>query len=246
MSTNPLKNNHPVHDLESLRLEGITTCVGFDDILDVSLTHNHPHLDHMIVVTSHEDKKTHAVARKHGATLVQTDLFTKNNRVFNKGAALQHGHSFFVYNGWRLNLDVDIMLPDNFRRILFNNTHLDKDCIYGALRTDVVGLEDLKDARKGLQHHDSYFISSNRKIGSTFVDNLNNYCPIGWFQLYHSSNQHPHPHSLGDAAHDDVLFASLWPHSQRRLLPTVICQHLITEDLPMGSNWNGRKSKRLN
>src|SRR5207244_10492182 len=50
---------------ESLRLEAVTVCVGFDDILDVTLALNHPHLDTMIVVTSHDDKRTHHVAHKH-------------------------------------------------------------------------------------------------------------------------------------------------------------------------------------
>ena len=59
---------------ESLRLEAVTVCVGFDDVLDVTLALNHPHVDTMIVVTSHDDRRTHRVARKHGAICVQTDI----------------------------------------------------------------------------------------------------------------------------------------------------------------------------
>jgi len=53
----------------------VTTCVGFDDVLDVTLGLNQPHLDTMIVVTTHDDKATQQVAKKHGAICVQSDLF---------------------------------------------------------------------------------------------------------------------------------------------------------------------------
>ena len=39
-------------------MEAVTACVGFDDVLDVALGNNHPHLDTMIVVTSHDDRAT--------------------------------------------------------------------------------------------------------------------------------------------------------------------------------------------
>ena len=133
--------NTPPPNPESLRIEAITTCVGFDDILDITLGLNHPHLDTMIVITSHDDKKTQHVAQKHGAVCVQTDLFKKNGRNFNKGAAINAGMARYQYHGWRLHLDSDIILPDNFRRMLFNHTHLDENCIYGADRIDVIGKE---------------------------------------------------------------------------------------------------------
>ncbi len=133
--------------LESLRLEAVTVCVGFDDMLDLTLPLNHPHLDTMIVVTSHEDRATQQVAKKHGAICVQTDLFTKNGRHFNKGAAINAGFGRFQYHGWRLHLDSDIILPDNFRRVLFNHTHLDPNSIYGADRIDVIGRDELRQLR---------------------------------------------------------------------------------------------------
>ena len=116
------------HALEALRLEAVTACVGFDDLLDVTLALNHPLVDTMIVVTSHDDTATQLVAKKHGAICVQTDLMRKNGRGFNKGAAINAALGRFQYFGWRLHLDADIMLPDNFRRVLFNHTQLDPHC----------------------------------------------------------------------------------------------------------------------
>ena len=68
-------------------------------MLDECLRRGHPHVDHFIVVTNHEDVSTHRVAQKHGATLVKTDLFNKNGRSFNKGAAINAGFDYFRFLG---------------------------------------------------------------------------------------------------------------------------------------------------
>ena len=229
---------------ESLRLEAVTVCVGFDDLLDVTLALNHPHLDTMIVVTSHDDRRTQRVAHKHGAICVQTDLFKKNGRTFNKGAAINAGLSRFQYHGWRLHLDADIALPDNFRRVLFNHTHLDAACIYGADRCDVIGVAELRATRaEEPQHSHSAFISPqhHRPLSPRYVDTLRGYVPIGFFQLWHAQSQKPYPWSLGTAAHDDVMFAEQWATEHRRHLPTVICHHLCAQTPKLGENWEGRR-----
>lgn len=233
---------------ESLRLECVTTCVGFDDVLDVTLRENHAHLDTMIVVTSHEDKKTQGVAKKHGAICVVTDLFSKNGRKFNKGAALNAGMGRWQYMGWRLILDADMILPDSYRRMIMNHTHLDENCIYGADRVDVVGLDELAAIRAGgVQHRHGFLINAGgkRSPSGRYVDTLRGYVPIGCHQLYHSSQEKPYPWSLGTAAHDDVLFAEQWRREHRRMLPTAMCYHLCPEEPRMSQNWEGRKSKRL-
>jgi len=231
---------------ESLRLEGVTACVGFDDLLDVTLDLNHPHFDTLIVVTSHDDRRTQAVARKHGAICVQTDLFQKNGRNFNKGAALNAGFARFQYHGWRLHLDSDIALPDNFRRLLFNHTQLDPQSIYGADRVDVIGAAELAQVvHAGPQAAHSAFVGPNhfRPIGARYVDPLLGYVPIGFFQLWNAAAQKPYPYSLGTAAHDDVMFAQQWAAPHRRHLPTVICYHLCAQPPALGENWDGQRAQ---
>lgn len=232
----------PCSASESLRLEAVTACVGFDDFLDAALARNHPHLDTMIVVTSHEDHRTQAVCRKHGAICVQTDLFHKNGRHFNKGAALNSGLSRFQYHGWRLHLDADVLLPDNFRRMLFNHTHLDPRCVYGCDRVDVLA-DELRSLDKKLQHSYSAFVSSpiERETSPRYVDPLRGYVPIGFFQLWHARAQKSYPYSLGTAAHDDVMFAEQWAQEHRRHLPTVIVHHLCARKPRLGENWDGRR-----
>lgn len=237
---------------DALRLEAVITCVGFDDFLDVALAHNHGHFDTLIIVTSHGDRKTHQVARKHGAVLVETDLFRKNGRNFNKGAAINAGFDRFQYHGWRMHLDGDILLPDNFRRMLFNHTHLDEACLYGSDRVDVVAREGLDRLRKAawdrpqavwrclVQPH------SENPLGARYVDTLHGYSPLGFFQLWHARSQKPYPWSLGTAAHDDIMFATQWAAEHRRHLPTVVCYHLCERKPQWGENWEGqRKQPRL-
>jgi hypothetical protein len=247
--TNPTPS--PCPDSEALRLEAVSTCVGFDDILDVTLSLNHPHLDTMIVVTTHNDKKTQLCAQKHGAICVQTDLFKKNGRVFNKGAAINSGFGRFQYHGWRMHLDSDIILPDNFRRMVFNHTTLDKACIYGADRVDVIGYKEVNDLRNSsfITPQASYGFkvdtNINKPIGSRYVDPLRGYVPIGYFQMWYADSQHPYPWSLGTAAHDDVMFGEQWCMEHRRLLPTTIVYHLNTIEGRMSQNWEGRTTPRL-
>lgn len=243
----------PPHVSESRTLEIVVTCVGFDDVLDVTLGLNHGQADSYIVVTKHSDKATQSVCKKHSARCVCTDMFEKNGRKFNKGAAINAGFDHFQYFGWRLHLDVDIVLPDNFRRVLFNHCGLDQRCIYGADRVDVIGLAELNDillkARQLPQH--AYMSGINpiasRPISPRFVDQLRGYCPIGFFQLWNAVAHKPYPYSLGTAAHDDVMFSQSWSEKYRHLLPGVIVYHLVPDaDFNYyGANWEGRRSKRL-
>jgi hypothetical protein len=240
---------------ESLRLEAVTVCMGFDDVLDQTLANNHPHVDTMIVVTSHEDRKTQLVAQKHSAMCVVTDLHQKNGRTFNKGAAINAGFGHFQYHGWRLHIDADIVLPDNFRRLLFNHSCLEPECIYGADRVDVIGQAGLDTLRaaalkvpqqafeSGLSpvHGGAVYPQQPSASSTRFVHPLHGYLPIGFFQLWHASRQRPYPYSLGTAAHDDVLFAASWPAAKRRLLPTAFVYHLNARPPSYGENWDGHR-----
>ncbi len=233
---------------EALRLEAVTVSAYFDDLLDHAITANHPHLDTLIVVTAHDDRRTQQVCAKHGCICVPTDLLKKNGRQFNKGAAINAGFNRFQYNGWRVHLDADILLPDNARRLLFNHTHLERDCIYGCDRIDVVGRSEIEAVRTHRQHNWGFLVYPTHRapITARYVDGLHGYVPIGFFQLWHASKQSMYPFTLGSAAHDDVCFATLWPAGKRRHLPQLICHHMVTEkDAIFGNNWEGRKQKRL-
>lgn len=233
---------------DSLRLEAVTVSVGFDDLLDITLQANHPHLDTLIVVTSMTDTKTKQVCQKHGAICVPTDLIYKNERKFNKGAAINAGFNAYQYYGWRMHIDADIILPDNFRRMFFNHHHRDWSVLYGADRVDVIGRDKLRQVQQQIQHSHGVFVEHPGKsgIGARFIHTLYGYCPLGYFQMWHASCQKPYPYSLGTAAHDDIMFSALWPESHRRVLPGVIVSHLCTAKPVLGENWDGnRKQPRM-
>lgn len=232
-----------LRDME--RLEAVIPCVGFDDLLEWSLDRNLPQVDHLIVVTSFDDAKTVQVCKKFGATVVQTDLYNQQGKVFSKGAALNMGLSYCQYRGWRMVLDADILLPDNFRRILFNHTHLDTNCLYGADRMDVIGVHELltlPEPQWGLREE----VRVTKPLRSRVITRLHGYLPLGYFQLWHAMCHRDYPASAGGTGLDDVLFSQLWPRSHRHLLPSVIVYHLCASHPVMGENWDGmRRSHRI-
>lgn len=245
------------HGDDECKLELITTCVGFDDLLEETLSLNMPHVDNAIVVTAHDDKRVRMVANKFGAHAVTTDLFKKNGRNFNKGAAINAGLAYFQYWGWRLHLDSDIALPCNFRRVLFNHTHLEKDCLYGCDRFDVVGKDNINKMRDSFkefpQARNNFLVDPTHgrsdvfwKVGGRSTTPLDGYTPLGFFQLWHHTEDRPYPYSRGTAAHDDLMFSRLWPESKRRHLPTVACYHLCPRRSRQCENWDGhRRMPRL-
>jgi hypothetical protein len=243
-------------DKYELRLEAVTTSVGFDDLLDFTLSHNHQHFDSYHVVTSHDDVATQRVGMKHGCTVITTDAFKKNGRNFNKGAAINAGFGYWQYHGWRMHIDSDIALPDKFRQTLFNHSHLEYDCLYGADRLDIVGKQAIRSLREKMngypQHRGNYLVDASLgnnttgKLGGRLVRTLDGYHPIGYFQLWHCSTQRQYPFSLGTAAGDDVLFSGLYPVAKRRLLPSVVVYHICPSYPRQRENWDGhRKQERL-
>lgn len=163
--------------------------------------------------------------------------------------AINAGLGRFIYRGWRMHIDADIALPDNFRRVLFNHTTLDKASLYGCDRVDVIGLKELAAARDARQHNYGCLVytSNDKPAGARLVHRLHGYCPIGFFQLWHADYQPGHyPWSRGTAEHDDVQFAMLWPEAKRHHLPSTVVYHVLAAaPTGMGENWSGRKQPRL-
>jgi hypothetical protein len=111
-------------------LRGMTVCVDYDDILALTLHRNMRHLSECVVVTSHDDERTAEVVRGvQGAQLFQTDAFTRDEAVFNKGLAIEEGFDVLGRSGWILILDADIVLPE-----VFKPGSLDQNVLYGAPR----------------------------------------------------------------------------------------------------------------
>lgn len=227
------------------KIEAVVVSVGFDDLLAVTARLNLPHLDNLFVVTTHADAKTQRVCEELGATAVLTDTLEFRGKTFAKGAGLNAGLCHCQYRGWRLILDADIVLPDHFRRVLLNYTHLDDQCVYGADRVDVVGLDALK-RHSVTQWGHREEVRVDLPIRARVVTRDYGYLPLGYFQLFHAACSKHYPSTAGGAGLDDVIFSQQWPLSHRRLLPSLFVYHLCTAPPTLGENWDGtRRSPRL-
>lgn len=232
-------------------VEGVIVCVQYADFLEHTLRHNQHHFSDLVVVTDFDDKGTHDVCRRFSVTCVRTDEFYHHGDSFNKGAGINLGLARLRNRGWILQLDADVILPNNFRNML-RKTALNPQCLYGADRVNVGSYEQysqlLNDCHFQHQHHHCCLVTPpSLPLGSRLLHDEYGYCPIGFFQLWHASFARQHeiryPMHCGNAEESDVSFALQWPRAQRLLLPTIITYHLESESVPMGTNWNGRKTK---
>ena len=234
------------------RIEAVITCVDYPDFLEQTLPFNLPHLDRVVVVTSFDDDNTRAICAKWSVECISTDAFFEKGESFNKGHGINMGLQFMRQNGWMLHLDADVVLPLSFRNML-GKSALQRDSLYGAARANVRGWkawEKIKSkwfTNPQFGHNCLVDTPAENPMGATLVHKQYGYCPIGYFQLWHSSYMKRfnirYPDIQGTAEHDDVQFALRWSRKNRIQLPTVRVFHLESDDAKMGSNWNGRKTK---
>lgn len=120
-------------DDRKIYLEAVLVSVGYGDTLKFTLPKNKKHFDKIIVITDYNDHKTKQICIDNGVECIITDCFYKNGAKFNKGAAINQGYSNLKHYDWCVNLDADIILPDNFRHSFLAH-ELDKNLLYGAPR----------------------------------------------------------------------------------------------------------------
>lgn len=227
-------------------LEAVVVCVNYSDFLAYTLPKNIELVERLVVVSHPDDKLTHRLCDKYSVDCIKTDIFHDDGDKFNKGRAINLGLANLRHDGWLMNLDADIMLPHRFRHAL-KMAHLNKDFLYGADRLNSASWENWeKNKSKTIPQHAWRFMitpQSEFPIGSRLLHLEYGYCPIGYFQLWHSAVRRQYPIVCGSAEHSDVLFAVQWPREKRALLPEFFVYHLESETVKMGVNWDGRKTK---
>jgi hypothetical protein len=204
---------------------GIVICVGYDDLLDITLRKNMRHLSECCVVTSLDDERTVAIAESvPGVSVFRTDAFTRHGASFNKGLAMEEGLTFFGREvGPILIWDADIIFPDEMDLSFAQN-----GLLYGASRRII---NDPQSYVEGFEY-------SNLKIEreSEFA---------GFFQFFFPNDVHLegkeywYDPTFSHAGGGDSYFQSLWPIAAKVRLP-IVCLHLGPRD----TNWFGRVSKR--
>ena len=123
-----------------MRIEAVTVCKGFGDLLEHSILHNQALFDRWMIVTSPDDDATHRVCKHHGIDFVDTDSFTRKGEKFNKSLGINTGLAHLSCTDWMLHLDADTLLPPQTRRFL-ENADLDTHAIHGIDRFNMVTWE---------------------------------------------------------------------------------------------------------
>lgn len=238
------------------RLEAVTICVGCDDLLHETAKWNTPHFDRWIIVTEPSDERTREVCRKYNLEcFLSEDGKRHSENGFNKGRLISRALQLTSENGGRIHLDADIALPHGFRHLI-QTADLHPDFIYGADRIDVVGwsawqsLQNSGFLNHSLDYHCRVNMPSGFQIGTRWSHPVHGYVPIGYFQMWHSSQDEwrgvrikDYPHAHGKACRTDVQFALQWDRHKRSLIPELVVAHLMSEACKKGTNWNGRKTK---
>lgn len=237
-----------------MKIEIITVCVGYGDLLAHTIRENQNLAEHFVVATTESDEETRDVCRRYSLHHILSDDY-KRGGPFNKARLIQRLFDQVSSTDWVLHIDSDIVLPRRFRDLV-DWAHLDERCIYGCDRRMIVGHDEwMKIKRdKGCWDNHSYqnYLTIPGNLGSRWVSKLHGYVPIGFFQLMHGSQLRdrgihikPYQYFHGDAARADVQFALQWDRRFRQLLPEVVVLHLESEQARLGANWAGRTTRRF-
>lgn len=229
-----------------MKLEAVIVCSSYGDFLEHTLPNTLQFVDKAVVVTTPEDKHTQAICNRYGVDCIDTKVFFEDGDKFNKGRAINLGLSHLRQDEWIMHIDADVMLPHRFRDLL-GRAKLNPKNIYGADRLNTGSYESwiAHQAKTIPQYQYKFLVGAPKEfpIGSRLIHNEYGYCPIGFFQLWHKSENRKYPINQGSAEHTDVLFAVQWPRENRVLLPELFVFHLESEAAAMGANWQGRKTK---
>lgn len=239
-------------------IEAVTVCVQYDDFLSVIIPYNLPMFDRWLIVTNSKDERTRELCRKWGLDCLVSDEGDGLDGEFKKGRLIERGLQQLSANGWRVHIDADICLPRRFRQLI-DYARLDQDKIYGIDRVMVKGWDQWIKMKEsgyldGLEWHYSHSVAFPKgyEMGSRWASDLTGYVPIGFFQMWHSSQDQwrgirskPYPYLHNNACRTDVQHGLQWDRNRRALIPEIICVHLESEECKTGSNWNGRKTKRF-
>lgn len=240
-----------------MRLEAVSVCVNYADILNVVAPYNLAVLDRWLIVTSEEDEETREVCRKFSIETLISNDHKRDGAEFAKGRLVEAGLRQLSTDCWHLHMDADIVLPRMTRRIL-ESAHLDESKIYGCDRIMVKSWDGWQKllSSKWLDMHADYHCRINFPagfdVGTRWANPGTGYVPIGFFQLAHADSieyrgfrQRGYSVRHNDACRSDVQYGLKWDRRQRELLAELIVAHLESEPAKLGANWNGRTTRRF-
>jgi hypothetical protein len=189
-----------------MKIEAIIICVNYSDFLEISLSKNTKYFDNIIVVTSLQDKITEEICHKYKVTCIKTDAFYIDNAKFNKGLAINVGFSFLEYKDWVINLDADIILPDNFRDLFFKEA-VDIESSYAARRYDIPTYQEWEKVEKDISYLNNKLLYRGIGYGNFFCFN---YQSSTFQSLLTKTSNLPYPYWFPHVAESDWIFRNAW------------------------------------
>jgi hypothetical protein len=231
--------------VEPFYIEAVVVSDGYSDFLRHTLPHTKFLFDKIVVVTSHEDKKTQRICEWNHVEVVTTDLLETRKGKFCKGKGINVGLDALTKKNWVAHLDGDILLPPQ-TRIILEKADLDKNFIYGFDRFNVRGvkaLDEFLDAPRLQQECNTYIHLNGFPLGTRVMhDFAGGYVPLGFGQIWSPSvsGVYEYPDEHTDAGRGDTVFSQIWPRSKRGFIPEIVAYHLESTDAKNAANWNGR------
>jgi hypothetical protein len=192
---------------------------------------NKKHFDKWVVVTSPTDLKTQKLCKKHNVEFVIC------NNYANKGNALNIGLKQLAKKDWLIQIDADIILPEEFRKTI-NRTTLKPNFLYGIVRIEPKDHNEIKNylfKRQPITNYE-YLCRSMPNTPPRFIS--------GYFQMFTLKSILKNktcifPESYSNFAAYDDEFTAYWDISERKVLDTKVI-HLPHQIHAI--NWNGRVS----
>lgn len=215
-------------------MNSLTVCVGYSDLLAITLPRNTRHFARTLVVTSREDTKTVALVESmpdfpRRIQYFKTDAFTRHEATFNKGLALEEAFDVVGRHDWLCVWDADTLMP-NFPTYL---RPANKEFLYSAPRRI---LHDPKQWSPVLDWNTVPIVYESRP--TTFP---------GYFHLFHADAQvlkepgEPwYDVCYSHAGGGDGFFQSRWPKGRKVRLPDPVL-HLGPRD----THWFGLTEEAL-
>lgn len=231
------------------QLEAVIVCDNYSDFLEVTIPHTLRNVNKLVVVTSKTDGDTKKLCAKLDVTCIEGWNHRRDG--FDKARAINHGLAHLSCKNYLLHMDADVIIPDVFADWFTTSHILKPENIYGVDRYECKSQKSLDEvfktgwvhARKEWRYmiQPPYNLKPSTRVAHSDYEG---WLPIGYFQLWHGSQQTRYPLKRdADAEHTDVLFAANWMPENRILIPDFYAIHLSTDD-GVGANWHGRKTPK--
>jgi len=175
-------------------IEAVTVSVDYSPWLR-QVVSNKDKFDRWIIATHESDRDTIRVCEDNGLEYVLSERVF-DDAWFAKGRAINDALQLVDGDGWLVNVDADILLPNTFRKEteLFCNN---KDALYGMMRESKEGRLMKHNFRKTVTHR------TKNQRSTTQLGTLG---AIGYFQMWHSDNRRWYAEDSKTGADDDCSF----------------------------------------